>query len=164
MKTRVLIGLAALMFLVGAIGLWQAWSVGSSDAATNHALVDVAKTAEVEQAADKALTAVLSYDHASPQVTEKAADTWLVGSARKEYETLYATLKQKAPEQELRLVAQVQSVGVKSLTDDSAKALVFLDQSSQRLTDKEASVSAAQLAVSLVKRDGTWKVSSLRPL
>lgn len=62
------------------------------------------------------------------------------------------------------LTAQVQATAVKHLTDDKASLLVFLDQSSQRAKDKEATVSAAQLAVTARRVDGEWKISSLKPL
>jgi Mce-associated membrane protein len=62
------------------------------------------------------------------------------------------------------LSAEVQSVAVKTLSPSTATLLVFLDQSSQRATDKQASVSAAQLQVDAARIGGEWKVTSLKPL
>lgn len=39
-----------------------------------------------------------------------------------------------------------------------------LDQSSQRADDKEASISAAQIAISAKKVDGAWRITELKPL
>lgn len=164
MKNRILLAAAAVMLVLGLVAAWQSWQLHSSPAASNHALTDATRTAEVQQSVSKALTSVLSYDHANPSATEQAAEQWLVDDAHDEYETLYASLAERAPGQKLTLTAVVQTVGVKELDDNSATALVFLDQSSQRASDDEASVSAAQLSVDVVKRDGVWKVSGLTPL
>lgn len=113
----------------------------------------------------RALVDVLSYDHTDPGRSEKAAEAALVGDARTQYATLVKTLEEKAPGQKLVLSATVQAVGVKELTDEDATLLVFLDQTSRRAGDDEASVSAAQLSVRAVRRaDGSWRISDLTPL
>ena len=155
---------AAVLVVVGLLGWWTAHGITSAEGAQNKAVVDATATATVQAEVSRALSQVLSYDHASPGTTEAAADEVLAGAARKEYDTLFATLEKKAPGQKLVLTAQVQSVGVKELTADTAKLLVFLDQSSQRATDSEASLSAAQLAVGAKKVNGSWKITSLKPL
>ncbi|MFI5430112.1 hypothetical protein [Aeromicrobium sp. UC242_57] len=58
----------------------------------------------------------------------------------------------------------MQAVGVKSLSDDKASLLVFLDQSSQRAKDNEASYPAAQLSIEAKKVGKVWKISGLTPL
>lgn len=156
--------LAAVLVAVGLTGFLQAHQERSSAAADNLAVVDADATAKVQSAVSRTLTEVLSFDHSAPERTQAAAETLLFGDAQEEHATLFETLKKKAPGQKLVLTAQVQAVGVKELTEDTAKLLVFLDQSSQRAGDKEASVSAAQLAVKAKKVDGAWKVTSLKPL
>ncbi|WP_370618392.1 hypothetical protein [Mumia sp. Pv 4-285] len=156
--------LSAIMLAVGVVGLWTAYDIRSADAAQNLAVVDEEATAAVQSEVSQALVSVLSYDYADPTPTEQAADAVLAGDARTEYDKLFASLQERAPGQQLTLTAQVQVAAVKTLTDDSAELLVFLDQSSQRATDKEASVSAAQLAVDAEKVDGAWKVTGLTPL
>jgi Mce-associated membrane protein len=89
------------------------------------------------------------------------ADEFLAGDARKEYDLLFKRLQEKAPGQKLVLSAEVQVAAVKSLDADSAELLVFLDQASQRSTDKESAISAAQIAVEAAKVDGQWKVTAL---
>ena len=112
----------------------------------------------------QALTRVLSYDFNDPKATEDAAEQFLTGAAREEYETLYTTLQEQAPGQELVLTAQVRVAGVKELRDDSAELLVFLDQTSRRAGDEEASVSAAQLAVSAERDGDAWTITDLEIL
>ena len=156
--------LAAVLVAVGITGAVLAWQVRSSDAAANLAVVAPDATAEVQSEVAAALTATFTYDFADPAPSEAAADALLAGEAREEYDTLFASLQERAADQELVLSAQVQSVAVKTLDENSAELLVFLDQSSQRADDDEASVSAAQLAVEAEKRDGAWVITSLEPL
>ncbi|WP_157571740.1 hypothetical protein [Nocardioides alkalitolerans] len=156
--------LAVALVAVGVVGLVQADDVRSTASAENEALVDAAGTAEVQAALTQGLSRVLSYDHTAPEATTAAADSLLSGAAREEFDTLYAGLAERAPDQELVLTARVQSVAVRTLTDDTAEALVFLDQTSTRATDEESTVSAAQLAV-VAERDGsTWTITELTPL
>lgn len=164
LRSRGIPALVVAMLVIGLLGWWMAYDIRSDSAADNHAVVDATATAAVQTQVSKALTMVLSYDYGDPGSTEKAADALLAGDARKEYETLFASLQERAPDQKLVLTAQVEASGVKKLTDDSAELLVFLDQSSRRAGDKEASVSAAQLAVTATKADGTWKITELKPL
>ncbi|MGH1562163.1 hypothetical protein [Mumia sp. DW29H23] len=163
-RQHLVVILSALMLAVGVVGLWMAYDLRSADAAQNLAVVDEDATAEVQSEVSQALVSVLSYDYADPAPTEQAADQVLAGDAREEYDKLFAALEERAPGQQLTLTAQVQVAAVKTLDDDSAELLVFLDQSSQRATDKEASVSAAQLSVQAEKVDGAWKVTGLTPL
>ena len=164
LRTGLPLVVAAVPLAVGHVGWWLAWETGRSEAARNAAVVDVDRTTVVQAEVSQALTAVLTYDHTDPAPTEQAADTLLAGDARREYDTLFASLQERAPDQELVLTAQVQAVAVKSLSDGEAELLVFLDQSSQRVDDDEASISAAQLAVTAEQREGAWVVTSLRPL
>jgi Mce-associated membrane protein len=159
-----LLVLAAVMVAAGAVGLWQAHRLHDDGASRNHALVDAGTTAQVQSQVSQALVKVLSYDYANPGPTQQAAAQLLAGAARSQYDTLFTTLQQKAPGQKLVLSAEVQSAAVKTLTGSTATLLVFLDQSSQRATDKQASVSAAQLQVDAAEIGGVWKVTGLTPL
>lgn len=155
---------AAVLVAVGAVGWVKTVDLRSSDSADNLAVVDASATARVQSEVSQALTQVLTYSYENPQVTEDAADALLAGDARTEYDTLFAELERRAPDQELVLSAQVQVAAVKELSGDEAELLVFLDQSSQRAADDEASVSAAQLSIDAERIDGTWKITGLTPL
>lgn len=156
--------LAGALLVVGLLGWWMQYDLHRDGSADNAAVIDSKATAEVQSAVSQALGRVLTYDFQAPETTAKAADALLAGDARSEYDTLFASLQERAPGQKLMLTAQVQAVGVKELTGDKAELLVFLDQSSQRAADDESSVSAAQLAVEARKVDGVWKITGLEPL
>lgn len=155
---------AVVLLALGAVGFVRDHQLRDTAATHNHALVDATSTAQVQSQVSQALVKVLSYDYANPAPTKQAAATLLAGNARQQYDTLFTTLEQKAPGQQLVLTAEVQSAAVKTLTDSTATLLVFLDQSSQRSTDKQASVSAAQLQVDAARIGTTWRITKLKPL
>ena len=61
----------------------------------------------------------------------------------------------------MTLTANIAVIGVRRLSATTADLLVFLDQSSVREADDSSSVSAAQLQVSALKRDGKWLILTL---
>lgn len=149
---------------VGVGGWTQAHDLRDFEWAENQALVDQKATNTVARAVRRALSQVLSYDYRKPKATQRAADKFLAGDAREQFATLFASLQERAPKQQLLLSTSVQAVGVTYLTDEKAKLLVFLTQSSQRASDKEATYSAAQLAITAEKRDRGWTITGLKPL
>ena len=163
-QRALLLTTAAILVLVGVLGFWRAHALRSTDAAVNRAVVDATATADVQSEITRALVRVLSYDYSDPATTAQAADEVLSGTARREYDTLFASLQERAPGQQLVLSAQVQVAAVKELSDERARLLVFVDQSSQRATDKEASISAAQLAVTARRSGDGWQITALQPL
>ncbi|MFC5677035.1 hypothetical protein [Aeromicrobium endophyticum] len=163
-RRAVPLALATILLAVGLVGWWTWFDLRSDDPSDNGAIIDSKVTAQVQTSVSQALGRVLTYDYQDPATTEAAADDVLAGKARTEYDTLFASLQQRAPGQQLKLTAQVQAIGVKELRGDKATLLVFLDQSSQRAADQESSVSAAQLAVTAEKKGSTWKITGLKPL
>lgn len=156
--------LAAVLVAVGVFGMLRAHDLRSTPSAENSAVVDASVTAEVQAFIGQGLQQVLTFDHANPEATTAAAEEVLDGDARTEYDTLFADLAARAPGQQLVLTARVQSVAVTQLEGDRAEALVFLDQTSQRATDQEARISAAQLAVVAERTGSGWTITGLTPL
>lgn len=157
--------LLAVVLLIGAgVAFWQADRARDTDNVGNFAQVDDSGTEDVVSAVSTALVRSFTFDYSNPEATEKAADEVLRGDARKDYDLLFATLRKKAPGQQLVLSAKVQVSAVKELEGDRATLLVFLDQATQRVTDKEASYYAAQLSVDARRIDGDWRVTGLKTL
>lgn len=158
------VGLAVALLVVAAVLVWQTQTLKTDPALENRAMLD--KSIQEGMVADvsRGLTQVLSYDYSQPDATRAFADQVLEGQAREEYDTLFASLQERAPGQKLTLTAQVQVAGVEELSDDKATLLVFVDQKSLRKKDQEASVSAAQLAVTAERSGDTWVITGLKPL
>lgn len=153
----------ALLVVAGVLG-WQAHDIRNDSAVTNRAMIDQAGQESAITAVSRGLTQVLSYDYQQPDATRAYADQILSGQARKEYDTLFASLQQRAPGQKLTLTAEVRVAGVRTLSPTKATLLVFVDQTSTRKKDKQSSVSAAQLSVTAEAKGRSWVITGLKPL
>lgn len=162
-RTWASVVVAAVLVAVGAVGWWQ-WSSARADLAGNRAIVDVTATQQVSTEVSRALTQVLSYSSDEPEATRAAAEKVLTGQARTEFDRLFADLHRSAKGQRLTLSATVTAAGVKELTDDTATLLVFVDQSSRRTSDDEATLAAAQVAVTAKKVGAAWTITGLEVL
>lgn len=167
METRrlhqMVLGLAVVLLAVAAVLLFKAQD-SSNDANENLALVDKARTEVVGDSVMRGLTQVLSYDYAQPQATQAMAEQVLDGQARREYDSLFKGLKERAPGQKLILGATVQAYAVQELTPTAAKLLVHLDQSSQRAGEKDQTITAAQLRVEAKLQGDRWMITGLQLL
>lgn len=164
MSRRLLAIVVSVMLVLGALGWGAAAYLSRDDHPADLAVVDQRATDRVRTDVSRILIQVLSYDYSDPQAMTSAADRMLTGDARREHRELFEAVQQKAGDQRLVLSAQVQAAAVTGLHGDRASLLVFLDQSSRRADDEEATVSAAQLSVEAVRADGVWKISGLEPL
>ena len=160
---RLPVVLAALAVLFAAAGGFFLVRYEQLAKVDNIALLDTGATASVSGQVSQTLTAVLSYRYDGTASTERAAAQDLTGRARQQYDQLFAQVRAQAPAQKLVLTTRVVSVGVTSITGDTARLLVFVDQSATRGDTKAASASAAQLSVTATKVDGRWLVSDLQP-
>ena len=163
-RQGVVVLVAAALLVTAGIFALQAKNLNDDPVLTNRALLDQRDVDELVAGVSRSLTTVLSYDWQDSEATRAVAESALQGQARAEYDTLFASLQQRAPGQKLTLSAQVQVVGVQELTASRAKLLVFLDQKSTRENDKQASVSAAQLSITVERKGGNWAIIGLKPL
>lgn len=160
----VALALAVALFVVAGVLVFQERSLSDDPALSNRAQLDETAQAGVVTVVTRGLTQVLSYDYTQPEATRAFADQILSGQAREQYDTLFASLAERAPGQQLTLSVVVQATGVRELTPDKATLLVFLDQTSSRVEDKEKSVSAAQLNVTAEREGRSWVITGLKPL
>ena len=158
------VGLAVALLIVAAVLAWQTRTLQDDPALENRAMLDNSIQEGAITAVSRGLSQVLSFDYSQPDATRAFADQILDGQARKEYDTLFASLQDRAPGQELTLTAEVQIAGVEELGSSEATLLVFVDQKSLRKQDKEASVSAAQLRVTAERKGDRWVITGLKPL
>ncbi|MGK4579457.1 hypothetical protein [Kitasatospora sp. HPMI-4] len=148
--------------LLGGTGfLYEGFRVRHTPAAANRAVTDPAATDAVASAVSSALAKVFSYTTGDVDATAQAARTLLDGAAATQYQQLFAQVRQRAPEQQLILSTRVVRVGVEQLSGDQAQLLVFLDQTAQR-KERQATVVAAELAVTARLRDGHWRITDLK--
>jgi Mce-associated membrane protein len=158
------VAVAVALLVAAAAFAWQAHSLQQDPTLTNRAQLDREAQEGVVTVVSRGLAQVLSYDYNQPDATRAFADQILRGQARKEYDTLFASLQERAPGQKLTLSAEVRVAGVNELSDSRASMLVFVDQKSTRANDKQASVSAAQLSVTAERNGRSWVITALKPI
>lgn len=172
MKKRALVAVALLITLAGcgsstpaptltpklnADGTYRVGTVGNADAIA------------AVKAATTALPAALSYDYRSLDTSlTKATALMTPGFATKFRTTFNATTRTMAGEKQAITSALVRAAGiVGTVQNDRATVVVFLDQVLVSSKDKKASdplnVSQNRVHVSLVKQNGTWRVSDIEP-
>jgi len=162
-RLSVVLLVAALLVAAGGLFLWLRAERIDDAAGSNVAVVDAGQTVAVTTAVREALEQVFSYRYDNTALTEAAAKTVLVGKASSQYEELFKQVRELAPAQKLVHKSKVVLSGVSQLDGDHATMLVFLDQTSTRGDNGEATVGGAQLSVGAQRVDGVWRISSIDP-
>ena len=131
----------------------------------NGAVVDVAGTAEVVGQTRGALESILSYDFTKLDDSVNAARTQSTGEFTTNYLQVFdQTIRGPATEQKLRQSATVLNIGVQDLTADRASLLAFVQFTAERTTNNQTTNAPGLLAVQVVRQDGRWKITELKPL
>ncbi|MFF1506771.1 hypothetical protein [Streptomyces sp. NPDC058326] len=158
-----------LALVVGVVGLLLAGSgffygahqLRSTPSARNLALTDTGATTRVSGDVGEGLARVFSYAPASADAAERSARTVLAGRAARQYSDLFAQVRARLAEQRITLTTQAVRTGVIELDGDSARLLVFLDQTSRR--DKAAATAAAaQLTVTARFEGDRWLIVDIK--
>jgi len=133
-----------------------------SESTSNTALLDVARTSQVNQAATSAVETLFSYDFNNIAKTQNAANDLLINDAVKaKYNSLMGEVQRLAPQQKMVVTVKVSRSAVIMLDDDRARVLVFVDQTSTRTDQNQTSSGSAQLYVNMQEVDGKWKLTDL---
>ncbi|MGW1249560.1 hypothetical protein [Streptomyces sp. NPDC002535] len=171
-----LASLVAVLLLAGSAFFYGAHQLRSTPSARNHALTDAGATARVGGDVGEGLARIFSYTPASDDAVERSAGTVLAGRAARQYADLFAQVRAKLVEQRITLSTQTVRTGVIELDGDSARLLVFLDQTSRRDSprgagtpqdkarqDKATATSAAaQLTVTATFQGDRWLIVDIK--
>ncbi|MFC5065673.1 hypothetical protein, partial [Actinomycetospora atypica] len=131
----------------------------------NAAVVDVAGTAEVVGQTRGALESILSYDFTKLDDSVNAARTQSTGEFTTNYLQVFdQTIRGPATEQKLRQTATVLNIGVQDLTADRASLITFVQFTAERTTNNQTTNAPGLLSVQVVRQDGRWKITELKPL
>ncbi|WP_369148888.1 hypothetical protein [Streptomyces sp. R44] len=152
---------AVTVLLLGGSGFfYAAHQLRSTPSARNHALTDTEATTRVSGDVAEGLARVFSYT-ANTDAAERSARTVLAGRAARQYGDLLAQVRASLVDQRITLSTQAVRTGVIELDGDSARLLVFLDQTSRR--DKAAATSAAaQLTVTAKYQGDRWLIVDIK--
>ena len=129
--------------------------------ADNLAFVDAAKTQTAADQGSAALAAVLSYDYRKLADNAEAARAKGTDAYVGQHTELLNKLKPVATKQKQAATTKVVAVGVRELHADTAKLVIFYDQTVTRGdTNKTATVGLAAV-VDLRLVGGLWKLDSV---
>ncbi|MFE0773429.1 hypothetical protein [Streptomyces sp. NPDC058861] len=149
------------LLLGGSAFFYGAHQLRSTPSARNHALTDTAATTRVGGDVGEGLARVFSYAPARPDAAERSAGTVLGGRAARQYADLFAQVRAGLVEQRITLTTQAVRTGVIELKGNTARLLVFLDQTSRR-GEAPATSAAAQLTVTAEFRDDRWLIVDIK--
>ncbi|MGW7567064.1 hypothetical protein ACWGJV_12385 [Streptomyces tendae] len=175
LRRAVLAATAAVLVLGGCGFFYAAHQLRSQVPARNHALTDTEATTRVAGDVGDALARIFSYTPDGTAAAERSASTVLDGRAARQYETLFARVRDDLTEQRVTLSTRAVRTGVIELEGDRARLLVFLDQTSHRgdgkgkgqdkgkdAGDAEATTAAAQLTVTARLDDDRWRIVDIK--
>ncbi|MDL4818446.1 hypothetical protein [Actinomadura opuntiae] len=128
----------------------------------DRAVLDGVATTDVTGDVSTALGRIFSYTPADVDTARRAASEVLTGSAAAQYEKIYGQVRRQAPAQRVTLTTRVVRAGVVSLTGDTARLLVFLDQTATRAGKPDGTPAAAQLTVTAHRDGGRWRITELK--
>ena len=126
---------------------------------------DDAAAKTVTAAASQGTVALLSYAPESLDRDLAAAKSHLTGDFLTYYSKFTDQIVAPAAKQKaVRTTASVVQAAVSELHPDSAKVLVFLNQTTMSNERPEPSQTASSVVVSLTKSNGTWLISAFDPV
>ncbi|WP_121704031.1 nuclear transport factor 2 family protein [Streptomyces sp. BBFR25] len=161
LRRAALVATAAVLVLGGCGFLYGAHQLRSQAPARNHALTDTEATTRVAGDVGDALARIFSYTPDGTAAARRSASTVLDGRAARQYETLFARVRDDLAEQRVTLSTRAVRTGVIELDGDRARLLVFLDQTSHRDKGK-ATTAAAQLTVTARLDDDRWRIVDIK--
>ncbi|WAL65162.1 hypothetical protein ORV05_30295 [Amycolatopsis cynarae] len=158
---------AGALFVLALVLAGLAWWFKIEDnrisaATSNTALLDVARTAQVAQAATSATEALFSYDYHDIAKTQNAAkDLLLNDEVRQKYASLMGDVQRLAPQQKIVVTVKASRSAVTRIEGDLARVMIFVDQTSTRTDQNQTSSGSAQLWLNMQFVDGKWKVAGM---
>jgi Mce-associated membrane protein len=163
-RTRLLAGcLAAAVVILGGFGFWARAEATSLANATspNVALSDQAATNQVRAQITATVNTIFSYNYANTGATSRSAQRLLTGQAIRQYNQLFALVRQEAPARKLIVTTRVTNAGVEQLTGSRARVLVFANQQDTIAGTGKTSYAGAMFAVTAQLTGGQWKIDSI---
>ncbi|MEZ0579432.1 hypothetical protein [Nocardioides sp. MH1] len=116
---------------------------------------------DVASTAATTVTAVLSYDYRRLQAGMDSTTPLLTGDAEKQYVELQQPLLRTAPKLKAVVSADVKATTVLESDDDSARVLLFVDQTSTSKKLTEPQLDQSRILVTLTRSGDHWLVSTL---
>lgn len=151
----VLAALAVLALVLIGLCLWVWQTNPPSDAEVAEA------TTEAQAAAERAIVAVVSYDYRSLEDDQAKAAAYMTADFKKEYEALFAVIRENAPETKTVLTTEVVSSGIVRSGDDRVQIFMFIDNPRTNAEITTPEVQRNQVTVTMERVGEQWLVDDL---
>lgn len=150
-----LLGVVAVLTAGVLVAVGVIWVKVPSDAAVEQS------TSDAEAAAERAVGPILSYDYRHLDEDKQAADSYLTADYRKQYDDLFAVVKQNATRTKTVVTAQVIASSIVRSGTDRVEVFLFVDQPTTNAQHKTPVVFKNQVRAQMEQVGGQWLVDCL---
>jgi Mce-associated membrane protein len=152
--TWALAALAAVTAVSVGASAWL-WFGTPSDVAVEES------TRAAQSAAERAIGPILSYNALHLDEDQRAAQAYLTSDYRKEYDKVFAVIKQNAPDTKTVVKADVIASGIVRPGADLVDVLLFVNRPTTNRQTTEPQVYKDQVTVTMKRVDGEWLVEDM---
>jgi Mce-associated membrane protein len=152
--TWALAGLTVVTAIAVGASSWL-WFAEPSDASVEES------TRAAQSAAERAIGPILSYSALHLDEDQKAAQAYLTSDYRKEYDKVFAVIKQNAPGTKTIVKADVVASGIVRSGADRVQVLVFVNRPTTNKQTREPIVYKDQVTLTMERVDGEWLVDDM---
>jgi Mce-associated membrane protein len=154
-RRRIAVGVTALMLAasLATIIAGQAWLHSQRQTESLHT--------DAIDAAQATVTSVLSYDYRRLAAAVEATTPLLTGDAKAQYIEVQEPLQRSAPRMKSVVTAEVNAATVLEVDEDSARVLLFVNQTSTSKNVREPQLDQSRILVTMENIDGEWLVATL---
>lgn len=164
LKVLVALGAAFLALVVVAVAGWPVDGIGIrawSEVRNAQAVQEAEQTAPA--AAERAASAILSYDYRSLDTDRASAGRYMTDKYRKQYDGVFSRLvASNAAKLKAKVTAQVLASGVSAAQPGRADVLLYVNQTTVSTANGgQPQVALNRVKFSMVDHDGTWLVDDI---
>jgi Mce-associated membrane protein len=159
----VVLALVAVVLLVLAVGPFVV-GMGWQDYRAVQAQTEIdSARRQAPAAAERAATAILSYDYKTLEADRDAAAAFMTPGYRKQYlDTFDSLVMDAAKERKAHVEANVRASGVSQAGADRVEVLLFVNQTTTSTANSgEPQTALNRVMFSMVRSDGTWRVDDI---
>ena len=145
------LALALVALLAATAYVWSRPSDSEVETATRSA----------QTAAERATTAILSYDAATLEADQETAQSFMTSDYREDYDELFEVIKENAPATETRVEAEVIASSIVRSGEDRVAILLFVNRPTTNKQQQEPVIYKDQVTVTMQQVGGDWLVDDL---
>ena len=118
-------------------------------------------TRSAQTAAERAATAILSYDAATLEADQETAQSFMTSDYREDYDELFEVIKENAPATETKVEAEVIASSIVRSGEDRVAILLFINRPTTNKQQQEPVIYKDQVTVTMQQVGGDWLVDDM---